>query len=64
MKLLLTKLVYISQAVTAAAPIEQVIARINFVGIQIDGIPGLHSGFKSRAVQKLPVGVDQASIRG
>jgi hypothetical protein len=53
----------VAQSLAAAPPIEQVITRVHVGGGQTDPLPGLDAGAQFGAVQELPVGEDELSIR-
>ena len=49
----------IAQAGTTLPPIEQIISWLNLPFAQTHRLPGLQPGYQARAVQKLPVRVDE-----
>ncbi len=57
-------MVDVPQALSASAPIEEVIARLNLIVRQTNALPGLNARGQFRAIQKLPLRVEKQTVRG
>ena len=58
-QLRLVKVMHITQAAPAAAPVEQVITSVHVLVSETHLLPGLHADFEFIAVQELPLRMDE-----